>query len=68
MNIALENNLIEEIKRETHSNDVVKGVNELLEKYKIYKQTKKVAEDINLALKEVKENKIYDLKSVLDEI
>ena len=68
MQVIIEDSLINEIKKETKSKDLTIALKELLKNYKIYKKTKKIAKDINLALKEIKNGKTYDIKSILDEV
>jgi len=68
MQVIIEDSLIDEIKKETKSKDLTIALKELLKNYKIYKKTKKIAKDINLALKEIKNGKTYDIKSILDEV
>jgi len=68
MQVIIEDSLINEIKKETKSKDLTVALKELLKNYKKYKNTKKIAKDINLALKEIKSGRTYDIKSILDEV
>ncbi|WP_456469797.1 hypothetical protein [Caminibacter sp.] len=68
MNVVLDDKIVTEIKNITKSNNLVEAIEKMLYEYKRVQNTKKIANDINIALDDVKKGKVYDLKSFLDEI
>jgi galactitol-specific phosphotransferase system IIB component len=68
MQIVLDDKLIQEIKKETDSEDIITAIKKILKEYKSIKQTKKVANDINQAIDDIKKGKVYSIQSVLNEI
>ncbi len=68
MNVVLDDKIVSEIKNITKSKNLVEAIEKMLYEYKRVQNTKKIANDINIALDDIKKDKVYDLKSFLDEI
>jgi hypothetical protein len=65
--LQLNNIIVENLKRDFKTNNIMEAINKIFDKYN-YQEERRISNDINISMKQIKQGNTHSLQSVLDDL
>ena len=65
--LQLNNIIVENLKRDFKTNNIMEAINKIFDKYN-YQEERRISNDINISMKQIKQGNTHSLQSVLADL